>query len=742
MASNIDVQVIIDAVDKASGKLQGIGQKISGIGKDLAIVGAAPTAALGLATKAAIDFESAFAGVRKTVDASEAEFAQLQDNIRGIAKEAPVSTTELSNIGEMAGQLGVSGVDNLTKFIETISKISVTTNLTSEEAATSFARISNIMQEPIDNVDRMASVVVDLGNNFATTEAEITNFANRIAGAGAIAGLTTDEIFGIGAAFSSVGVEAEAGGTAVQKVLLAMNNAVITGNEDLSTFAETAGLTVDQFKDLSAVERFNNFVMGLGESGDEAIGTLEELGMTDQRLTRAFLSLANAGDLVIDSSEKAKTAWIENTAAVAEAEKRYATTESQLKIAKNQLADIGITIGSTLLPMLNAALKAVKPMVDGFAKFTEKHPKLVAGMLAVGAAVGIVGVAMVAIGSVISSTAAVIGALTTAFAALSTVAIPAVIVAAAPLLLTIGGIVAVVAALALAWKNNWFDIQGKTQMAAEAIRGAIDWLGQKFMEFIDFVLSIPQRWVEFHQMLIREAVITFVERIPLAIGFLAGRLVRFITEDIPIFIQRTIDWFEVLPGRILSAMQLLVGNIALGFQNARDAAIKKVQDMIVNVTVWFLNMKDQVSQTVNNLPQIISDAFQRAKENAINKVKEMVDGVLGWIGKIGDKIDGAINRAKELGNQAKTSFEVGYAGGQARAAGGPVSSATPVLVGEKGPEMFVPPTAGQIIPTKDLVGAGGNTSISITVNADIGQNMDIDKLVERLQWTISKQGLI
>src|SRR5690606_7338750 len=169
--------------------------------------------------------ESAFAGVRKTVDASEEVFAKLSSNIRQIAKDTPNSATEIAKVTELAGQLSVRGVDNLTKFSKVISDISVTTILTGETAATEFARISNVMQEPIENVDRLAASVVDLGNNFATTESEIVDFSQRIAGAGKIAGLSTADVLGISAAFSSVGIEAEAGGTAVQKVLIQMTQA-------------------------------------------------------------------------------------------------------------------------------------------------------------------------------------------------------------------------------------------------------------------------------------------------------------------------------------------------------------------------------------------------------------------------------------------------------------------------------------------------------------------------------------
>ena len=125
----------------------------------------------------------------------------------------------------MGGQLGVPTQD-LLAFTEAVAMLSVSTNLTSEAAATDFARISNITQEPLKNIDRMGSTVVALGNNFATTEREIVNFTTNIAGAGEIVGLTTSQIFAISTAFTSVGIEAEAGGTATQKVLLAINNAV------------------------------------------------------------------------------------------------------------------------------------------------------------------------------------------------------------------------------------------------------------------------------------------------------------------------------------------------------------------------------------------------------------------------------------------------------------------------------------------------------------------------------------
>lgn len=381
------IAITIKAIDSFSGIFNRASTGIGALGKAFTL-GAVAIAATGAAlvkvgveaVQTAASFETAFAGVRKTSNLTEAEFEDLENRFKQLTTTLPSTFEELSGIGEIAGQLGVEGVDNLEKFTKTIADISVTTNLTSEAAATDFARIANIMQIPLDQVDRMGSAVVDLGNNFATTEAEISNFAQRIAGAGQIAGLTTSDVFAIGAAMSSVGVQAEAGGTAVQKVLIEMNTAVTTGSENMETFARTAGMSSEEFKnawEADAGQAFAMFVQGLGTQGDQAIVTLDNLGLSDQRLVRSFLSLANAGDLVTKTLETSTTAWEKNTALVEEADKRYKTFDSQLKILKNSVRLLFEDIGKELLPVLidlfevikEDILPALKPLIPIIGEF-------------------------------------------------------------------------------------------------------------------------------------------------------------------------------------------------------------------------------------------------------------------------------------------------------------------------------------------------------------------------------------
>ena len=376
----VGVELVVRGSKDFFGTLDKAGSKIAGFGKaavKMAAVGTAAVAGFGAAVagasiSAAVSWESAFAGVVKTLNVTQEELDETEQGLRDMAKVVPVDVEQLAAIAELGGQLGI--VDENTTdasaailtFTETVAAMGVATNLTTEEAAVGFAQIANIMGTPTEQISNMGSSIVALGNNFATTERDILGFAQRIAGAGQIAGVAEADIFGISAAFSSVGIQAEAGGTAVQKVLLAMNQSILEGGDQLEIFAATAGMTAEDFGNLweeDAGDAFLGFVEGLGLAGDDALSILSALGLEDQRLTRAFLSLAGAGDLLNDSLIESRTAFNDNTALAKEAAQRYATTESQFKLFKNTIKDLGITIGSALLPFVNKLLEAAKPLI-------------------------------------------------------------------------------------------------------------------------------------------------------------------------------------------------------------------------------------------------------------------------------------------------------------------------------------------------------------------------------------------
>ncbi len=326
-------------------------------GRALTLFGAAGAAAFVFSARAAIDWESAWAGVLKTVDGSHDQLAQLEDDIRGMALRLPASATAIAEVASAAGQLGVK-VDDVAQFTEVMVNLGETTNLSATEAATALARMANIMGTTVSEVARMGATIVDLGNNSATTEAEIVDLGLRLAAAGKQAGLSEAEVLAFSSALTSVGVPSEAAGTAISKVMTAISDAVKDGGADLETFAKVAGVSTEEFQrafEEDAAGAIGSFIEGMGNmsaAGESTTAIFDDLGLADERLKRSVLSLGSAHGLLTDQLALANTAWDDNTALVEEANKRYDTTAAKTQIARNALNEAAITVGEDLLPAL------------------------------------------------------------------------------------------------------------------------------------------------------------------------------------------------------------------------------------------------------------------------------------------------------------------------------------------------------------------------------------------------------
>ena len=376
-----------DGLIKSGDKIKTFGDNVSSLGGKLTTGLTLPlVASVGMVTKAAVDYESAFAGVKKTVDeTATVSYKNLSDGIRQMAKELPASAVEIANVAEVAGQLGIKAEDILT-FSRTMIDMGESTNLSAEEAATAIAKIANILGLTSDEYGRFGASVVDLGNNFATTERDIVEMTNRLAAGGKLAGLTAPDILGLATAMSSVGIEAEAGGTAMTQTLTAIGNAVsLTGKgaaDDLNLIAKTAGMTSEEFQQAwkeKPVVTLQSFIKGLKDAQEKGVNMnaiLAQLGMTGIRQSNMLKSLALASDKMGDAVDRSNKAWKENTALTNEANKRYETTESQLKMFKNQITDLAIEFGGPLLKALREGLTAAKPWIDTLAKMAKQFSSM------------------------------------------------------------------------------------------------------------------------------------------------------------------------------------------------------------------------------------------------------------------------------------------------------------------------------------------------------------------------------
>lgn len=229
---------------------------------------------------------------------------------------------------------------------------------------------------------RIKSLYGNKMNNFATTESDIVSMANRLAASGTLAGLTNQEILGLATAMSSVGIEAEAGGTAMTQTLSAIESAVADGGEDLQKFATVAGESAQEFADKwknHPIEAIQDFIRGLGkldEKGESATMVLDDMGLSGVRQSNMLKSLALAADTMTGAVDLSNRAWSENTALTNEASTRYETTESKLRMLKNQVVDMAIDFGGPFVDALKNGLEASKPLIQTLSDMAKKFNEL------------------------------------------------------------------------------------------------------------------------------------------------------------------------------------------------------------------------------------------------------------------------------------------------------------------------------------------------------------------------------
>lgn len=425
-----DIAKLADEIGDAGDAAKDAAKGFDRIGKSATDIGGAltrgitlPLAAAGAAAATfAIKQQSAFAGVRKTIDTTEAGYQQIRGSLTQLSNEIPVSFAQLAGIGEIGGQLGIAEA-SIVDFTETIARLGEASDLTGEQGATALARFANVTKTAQGDIDRVASTIVALGNAGATTESEIANLATRFGAAGSLAGLSAPQILGFSQALSSVGVSAELGGTNFGKFTSELTKAVQTGGANLQQFAAVAGQTTGQFAQSfrdDAGQAILAFIQGLGQiqdSGGPTIQTLEEIGFTSTEMQRVLLSLTtNIGGLE-SALDLANKEFDENRALIEESNKRFATTESQLRILVNTVTNAAAAIGEKFRPAINDIAQSIIPVVVSIQEWVTGlgplQTKLLLGATAVAGLAAAVGPLLVVGGQAVAAISTLSGAVAT-----------------------------------------------------------------------------------------------------------------------------------------------------------------------------------------------------------------------------------------------------------------------------------------------------------------------------------------
>lgn len=407
---------------KSASVVDSVGRRLQGIGRELTVGVTAPLAAIAAgATRAQLAAEDAFTEMAKTVDAPIEQLEALRDRFEELSEnKIPKTANELTRLAALGGQLGIT-TDALEGFVETVAALDISTDLGAEDAATGLAQFSNIMGTAQRDFDRLGSVIVDLGNNLATTESRILDMGLRLAGAGRQVGLTEAQVLAFAGALSSAGLEAQAGGSAFSKVFSTMAQAAAGGGEQLARFASVAGMSAAEFAKAfreDAAQAVIAFLRGLRNMSDEGrnvFGVLESLELGERRVTDAVLRSAGSIDTMVGALERGSKAWFENSALTEEAQKFYERAGAEFERLKNRVVNTAAELGEQLIPAFRNVMtlgqrlldNVVRPLINAFAGLPDP---IQFGTIAIVGLTAAIGPLLIAAGQLIRTIVALRGA--------------------------------------------------------------------------------------------------------------------------------------------------------------------------------------------------------------------------------------------------------------------------------------------------------------------------------------------
>ena len=362
-----------------------VGEGIDTVTKPLQYAATALAAGGVASAKFAIDFEDNFANVKKTVDGTPEQLENIRQEIIDMTtvginghSAIPQTTAELTELAAAGGQLGIT-TDNIVDFTEVMAQMGSATNLVGEEGAATLARFQNVMGVGQNEIRNIGSAIVDLGNHSATTESEIAAMALRMGKYGSSVRMSAADVLGYSAALSSLGIEAQMGGSAIGRTWLSIETAVASGGEGLTKFAKYSGKSAEEFKkqwNTDSSGAFNGLLKGL-QSAENLTLALDDLGINNTQDIQAMMALVNGYDLVTESVNRSNTAYKENTALQEEFNAKNETTASKLANTKNNIIEAARSIGETMLPSIQDASTTVADFAKGLSQMDDEQKRAV-----------------------------------------------------------------------------------------------------------------------------------------------------------------------------------------------------------------------------------------------------------------------------------------------------------------------------------------------------------------------------
>lgn len=307
--------------------------------------------------------ETALRGVEKTTDLTVDQVDELNRALsEASVGKLPILKTSMLEIAEAAGTVGIKGVGNLKEYISTLSELEKATDLVGRGAVEKLTRIMTVQGEGPENIRRLASVLVFLGNNAAATESQIARMTNEIALSTAQFRIGSTVAAAFATAMVESGIRAELGGSVIGRVMRDIQKSVVEGGAMLDKFAEAAKMSSDQFVAAwraGPTEALNALLKGLGQSGERMTIILDDLGLKGDEVGKVIPVLAKNFDLLATRQRMAAEESVRMTALTNEASRAFDTQEADLTRLLNSVLLLGESFGRALSPALRETAMAL-----------------------------------------------------------------------------------------------------------------------------------------------------------------------------------------------------------------------------------------------------------------------------------------------------------------------------------------------------------------------------------------------
>lgn len=304
------------------------------------------------------------ANVRKFTGMTAEQVDELNEEFKKM--DTRTSREELNKLAQEAGRLGKTKPEDVMGFVRAADKINVALDDLGEGATLTLSKLTGIFgDEKIYGTEqsllKVGSVINELSQNCSASAPYLAEFASRMGGVGAQAGMTIQQIMGFAAVLDSNGQKVEASSTALSQVIVRMM-------QEPAKYARVAGLDVQKFTSMlkedtnSALLMFLETLQKAGNM-DVLSPMFKDMGENGSRAIAALSTLATHIGEVKAQQEAANVAFKEGTSVDKEFEVQNNTVQAGLDKCRKAAQDIRVELGERLAPLMSHMLSSTSAIM-------------------------------------------------------------------------------------------------------------------------------------------------------------------------------------------------------------------------------------------------------------------------------------------------------------------------------------------------------------------------------------------